>query len=391
MTTDDMTLLQEYARHNSEEAFAVLVSRHVNLVYSVALRQLRDACPAEEVTQAVFIILARKAGSLGPKTILSAWLCRTAQYVAARVLRDQLRRQRREQEIYMQSLLNQSEPDSPGWTSIAPLLDSAMAGLREKDHSAIVLRFFEGRNFKQVGAALGVSENAANKRVNYALEKLRQYFVRHGVNSTTAIIAGAISANSIQAAPVGLARATTTIAITKGAAASTSNLVTATLKIMAWTKAKTAIVVSAAVILAVGTTTSLIVSSQAKARMDFPKASWTSAGYADPVSAIETSFWASSRKDGQAMIASMTPELTQQVQEQLGNELAKRGMTLEEFFSQKDNPFVGVSGFRIVRQEVISDDRVGVHLVIGGRQGEKVFETRKIGSEWKVDRYPSKL
>ena len=83
MTTDDMELVREYARNRSEEAFATVVSQHVNLVYSVALRQLRDAHLAEEVTQAVFIILARKAASLGPKTILSAWLCRTAQFAAA--------------------------------------------------------------------------------------------------------------------------------------------------------------------------------------------------------------------------------------------------------------------------------------------------------------------
>src|ERR1700691_4458893 len=98
MTTEDMDLVREYAARNSEEAFAALVSRHVNLVYSVALRQLGDAHLAEEVTQAAFIILARKAGSLGPKTILSAWLCRTAQYAAANALRAECRRKRREQE-----------------------------------------------------------------------------------------------------------------------------------------------------------------------------------------------------------------------------------------------------------------------------------------------------
>lgn len=291
----------------------------------------------------------------------------------------------------MRSNLNESETEL--WPQIAPFLDTAMDQLGEKDRHAIMLRFFQNKSLDKIGAMLGASEDGARMRVNRALEKLRQFFMKRGIASTTTIIAGAISANSIQAAPAGLAKTATVAALTKGATDSTSTLplIKGALKIMAWTNAKTAIVLSAAVILAAGTAASLIARNQAKARTDFPKSSWASAGYADPVSAIETSFWASSRKDGQAMIASVTPELTQKIQQQLGNELAKRGMTLEEFFSQRDNPFVEASGFRIVRQEVISDDQVRVHLIIEGKQGEKIFQTKKIGSEWKVDQYPSKL
>jgi len=252
--SDDLTLLREYARRNSEEAFAALVSRHVNLVYSVALRQVRDPHLAEEITQAVFIILARKAASLGPKTILPGWLCRTARYASANALTIQRRRQRREQEAYMQSILNESEPDN--WREIAPLLDGAMELLGQKDHDAVVLRFFEGRNFREIGAALGASEDAAKMRVNRALEKLRKFFTKRGVSSTTAIIAGTISANSVQAAPVALAKSVTVVAVTKGAVASGSTLilVKGALKLMAWVKAKTAIIVGICVSVAVGTT-----------------------------------------------------------------------------------------------------------------------------------------
>jgi uncharacterized protein (TIGR03435 family) len=255
MMMEDMELVQEYARRRSEEAFAALVSRHVNLVFSVALRQLRDASLAEEVTQAVFIILARKAGSLGPKTILSAWLCRTAQYAAANALRTERRRQRREQEAYMQSLLNPPEPETSPWTGIAPLLDSAMAGLGERDHSAIVLRFFEGKDLKQVGAALGVNENAAKTRVSRAVEKLRQYFVKRGVILPAAVLTASISANSVQAAPVALAKSVSAAAIARGAAASssTSTLIKGTLKLMAWTKLKVATLAGVGLLLASGT------------------------------------------------------------------------------------------------------------------------------------------
>ena len=249
MMTDDMALLREYAQRNSEEAFAELVSRHVNLVYSIALRQVCDSHLAEEITQAVFVILARKAKSLNVKTVLSGWLCRTTRYASANALTTQRRRQHREQEAYMQSILSESE--SEAWTQIAPLLDAALAHLGETDHNAIVLRFFEGKSMKEVAAALGANEEAAKKRVNRAVEKLQKFFLKRGITSTTASLAGAISANSVQTAPAMLAKTATAIALAKGAAASASTLtlIKGALKIMTWTKMKTAAVVGLSVIL----------------------------------------------------------------------------------------------------------------------------------------------
>ncbi len=151
---DDMALVKEYATRNSEEAFATLVSRHVGLVHSAALRQVRDPHAAEEITQTVFILLARKAGSLDAKTILPGWLYRTANYVAAAALKIQYRRGKREQEAYMQSLLQEGQTDS-SWEKLAPLLDRAMAQLRGRDRDALVLRYFQNKQFREVGERIG--------------------------------------------------------------------------------------------------------------------------------------------------------------------------------------------------------------------------------------------
>ena len=252
---EDLTLLQEYAARNSQAAFATLADRYVNLVYSVALRQVRDPHLAEEITQAVFIILARKADKLSPQVLLPGWLCRTARYAGAEAQRNQRRRQQREQEACVQSTLREST-DETVWNQLSPLLDGAMERLGQKDHDALVLRFFENKNFAEVGAALGASEDNARMRVNRGLEKLRKFFTKRGIVSTTAILSGAISANSVQVAPVGLAKTISVVAMAKGAAASASTLtlIQGALKIMAWAKAKTAIVSGVVVLLAAGTT-----------------------------------------------------------------------------------------------------------------------------------------
>ena len=250
---DDIALLRDYAERNCEEAFATLVSRHVNLVFSVGLRHTGNPNEAEEITQAVFIILARKAPSLRKETILSGWLYHTARLTAANYLRTELRRRHREQEAHMQSLLEKPEPDA--WGQIAPLLDSAMAELSDLDRNAIVLRFFQGRTSREMAAALRVRESAAQKRVTRAVERLRTFFLKRGVTLSTAVIVGTLSAYSVQAAPVGLAASATAGALKGTAVAgSTLTIVKGALKIMAWTKAKTAIAVTVGVLVTAGTT-----------------------------------------------------------------------------------------------------------------------------------------
>ena len=215
---DDIALLRQYSEQNSEEAFAALVTRHIDKVYSVALRHTGNPHSAEEITQAVFVILARKSSQLSKHVILEGWLYETARLTAMTLIRSEVRRVRREQEAYMQNVLNENETEV--WPQIAPLLDSGLASLNETDRHAVVLRFFYGKSMSEIGTALGGSEDTARMRINRALEKLRKFFTTHGVSSTTAIIAGVISANSVQAAPVALAKSVTAVGIAKGAAAS---------------------------------------------------------------------------------------------------------------------------------------------------------------------------
>jgi uncharacterized protein (TIGR03435 family) len=261
-------LLRQYAEQNSETAFAALVARHVDKVYSTALRHTRNVHAAEEITQAVFVILAKKSGRLGAKVILSGWLYETARLTALTFIRSEIRRARREQEAHMTTALNENE--SEAWSHIAPLLDDALAKLSAADRHAVVLRYFDGKSLGEVGAAMGASEDAAKKRVNRAVDKLRGWFTKRGVTLTATVLTTAISANSVQAAPLGLA-ATVTAAAVKGAAVSgsTLTLIKGALKIMAWTKLKTAIVVGVSAVLAAGTATLALKDSNIfKAKLD---------------------------------------------------------------------------------------------------------------------------
>jgi len=388
---DDIALLRQYTEQNSEEAFTALVSRHVNKVYSVALRHTRNPHQAEEITQAVFVILANKSRHLGKRVILSGWLYQTARLTAVTFIRSEIRRARRETEAHMQNSLNETESDV--WPQIAPLLDAAMAGLNETDRHAVVLRFFDGKSMREVGAALGASEDAAKMRLNRAVEKLRGFFTKRGLVLPATALTAAISANSVQAAPAMLAKAATAVAFAKGAtvSGSTLTLIKGALNVMTWTKAKTAIATGVVVVLVAGTTTSLIVQNQhrVKAQVDFPKSSWATAGHADPPSALAAILWASNQNDGKAVVAGLTPELEQQLQQRFAPILQKQNISLEEFFTQSSKSLSSaITGFRVLDQKAVSDDQVVLHLYVQGKEREDTFKMKKLRNEWRLDQLP---
>jgi RNA polymerase sigma factor (sigma-70 family) len=374
---DDLELVRQYAHSKSEEAFATLVHRHVNLVYSVALRQVHDMHLAEEITQTVFVILARKAGSLGPKIVVPGWLCRTARYAAIRALTMQHRRLQREHTAYMQSPSNEGESDA--WMHIEPLLDAAMAQLPEKDYNAVVLRFFKDRSFKEVSVALGTTEAGAKMRVNRALEKLRVFFINRGLTFSVAVIATSLTANSIQAAPPGLVA--TSIAAAKGIAvtASTSTLIKTTLEIMTWTKLKTATVFALIAIAAAGTATVTI----QHVRNGSSSASFKFVGYSTPETAVESVLWSAGQGEPLDRLADgITPEQMEQFHSKMA------GKTEAEIRQACMAWANSMAGYQVTQKEIISDDEVHLHLhatpsVDGLHSGHTVLVMKKLGNTWK--------
>jgi RNA polymerase sigma factor (sigma-70 family) len=221
MSETDIELLACYARQHSEDAFAELVRRHLGLVYSAALRQVRSPQLAEEVSQSVFTDLARNAARLKPDTLLTAWLYQVTRRTAIDVVRREVSRQLREQIAAEMNAMNATTAD---WAHIEPLLDEAMHALDDTDRAAVLLRYFENKSLRQVGDALGASENAAQKRLTRAVERLREFFVKRGVTAGASGLVVVISANAVQAAPAGLAVTISTAA----AFAGTTVAVTAT-------------------------------------------------------------------------------------------------------------------------------------------------------------------
>ncbi len=194
---DDHQLLEEYALRGSDAAFTQLVERHLGLVHAAALRQVRDRALAADVAQAVFILLAQKAKTLRRGVVLTGWLFQTTRFIASRALRGEWRRQQREQEALDMQALDSTDPH---WDRLAPELDEALAKLSGTDRDALLLRFAEGRNHREVGAALGLSEDAARKRVDRALERLRSGLTPHATGLSLLLL-GSLLAERLVAAP----------------------------------------------------------------------------------------------------------------------------------------------------------------------------------------------
>jgi len=232
----DAQLLREYAKRGNGAAFREIVMRYTDLLYSAALRQVKSGDVAADITQSVFVDLARKAqpvsDRLSVQSSLAGWLHRSTRYAALNHLRDTRRRNTNERQA-MEQLLSNSE-SALDWERIRPALDEALDSLGDEEREALLLRYFKDQDFRAVGLALGVSDDAAQKRVSRAVERLREFFAQRGVTIGAGGLVVVISANAVQAAPVGLAVTISTAAMLAGTTLATTATATAT-KIIAMT------------------------------------------------------------------------------------------------------------------------------------------------------------
>ena len=258
--TENQQLLVEYVRTGSEAAFREIVERYIALVYSTALRLVEgDTGSAQDVTQTVFLHLSRNARKLAGGALLGGWLHRDACFVAAKTLRRERRRQAREREaVLMNSLEDHSQANLD---KVAPLLDEAINQLGTEDRTAVLLRFFEQRDFRAVGAALGSTEDAARMRVSRALEKLHVLLKHRGVTLSAAALGSALAGEAVTAAPAGLAASVAGSVLATSAAG--GGMAAAVLKIMAMTKFKVAL----GTVVAAGIGANLVLERQAQARL----------------------------------------------------------------------------------------------------------------------------
>ncbi len=202
---DDAELLAKFVHERSRTAFEEIVRRYTDIVYSAALRQTRCADEAEEITQAVFVILTQKAGVISQNTLLVGWLLTTTRFAALNYRRAQIRRKYHERKAaVIPSQTDQTPQDDP-WKAVAPLLDAAMASLKTDQRNAVALRYFQGQPFAVVASRMGISEEAAKKRVTRGVEQLRKFFAGRGVAIPAVGLTTTIANHAVHAAPVHLA------------------------------------------------------------------------------------------------------------------------------------------------------------------------------------------
>ena len=209
----DFELLQRFTREGEQSAFADVVRRHLDLVFATALRRVEDPHAAQEVAQNVFVALARKAWRFAPDDSLPAWLHKAALLESRSWLRGELGRRRREQTATELGTTMKTAEDQPALAALVPLLDEALLSLREKDRTALLLRFYESHSLRDVGAAVGVSEDAARMRVQSALEKLAEFFKRRGFKAATVAVATAALEHTATTASAAVATAVVSAAL----------------------------------------------------------------------------------------------------------------------------------------------------------------------------------
>ena len=468
--TDSQRLLAEYVQTGSDAAFRELVTRYVGLVYSTARRLVDgDTHRAEDVAQIVFVDLARTARTLPSDVLLGGWLHRHTCFVAAKTMRGERRRQSRErQAVEMNAFQNNSGPD---YSRVAPILDEAINELGEEDRTAILLRFFEQHDFRSVGQALGGNEDAARMRVNRALDKLQNLIKRRGVTTSATALSVVLSANAVQAAPVGLAVTISTAAALAGTTIATTATATVTKAIAMTTLQKTLITAT----LVAGVATPLVIQHQAQVKLrdenallrqqveqfspltaenerlsnlvarpnaalssdqlndllrlrgevgmlrrqtnelgklreenrrlqdaqakagqklpspnspqdragqvDFPRESWTFAGYANPESTILSLASAAVGGDVETFLNSLTPDFhaRQRQNWEPKSDVEIRDKLVKEFGQTK--------AIRILNKETISENEIILSLLIqhddGGNETPKM-KVQRIGNEWKM-------
>src|SRR2546427_9591232 len=196
----DFELLQRFTRDGEQSAFADVVRRHLDLVFATALRKVEDSGAAQEVAQNVFAVLARKAWQFAPDDSLPAWLHKAALLESKSWLRGELGRRRRELTAAELRTTMHTPEEQPAFQALLPFLDEALLSLREKDRTALLLRFYESQSLREVGAAFGVSEDTAQKRVQSALQKLTEFFKQHGFKTASVAAAAAALQNTATSA-----------------------------------------------------------------------------------------------------------------------------------------------------------------------------------------------